>query len=143
MTRVDFYVVPEDSGQDVVPTVCRLCDKGTQQGQRLYLAVADAELAQRLDDALWSFRQGSFIAHERLGAAPPLPPLPAVLLGSGEPPAEYSGVMINLCADVPAFFSRFERVLEIVCGDAAGRQRSRERYRFYRDRGYPLVSHSL
>ena len=143
MTRVDFYVVPEDSGQDVVPTVCRLCDKATQAGQRLYLAVADAELVQRLDDALWTFRQGSFIAHERLGSAPPQPPPPAVLLGSAEPPADYTAVMINLCAEVPAYFSRFERVLEIVCGDTTERQRSRERYRFYRDRGYPLVSHSL
>jgi DNA polymerase-3 subunit chi len=143
MTRVDFYVLAEASEEDAVPTVCRLCDKACSAEQRVYIAVADAELTRRLDDALWSFRQGSFIAHELMREQAPEPPLPAVLLGGMEPPDDYSSILVNLCPDVPACFSRFERVLEIVCGDAPARQKSRERYRYYRDRGYPLASHPL
>jgi len=51
--------------------------------------------------------------------------------------------MINLGLEVPPFFSRFERVLEMVDGDAVQRAKSRERYKFYRDRGYELSSHNL
>ena len=63
--------------------------------------------------------------------------------GSSEPPASYDGVMINLGLDVPEFFSRFERVLEIVDADPSARSKSRERYKFYRDRGYELATHNL
>jgi DNA polymerase-3 subunit chi len=52
-------------------------------------------------------------------------------------------LLINLAADVPDFFSRYERVAEIVDGNAERRAQSRERYRFYRDRGYQLNSHQV
>ncbi|MDB5985507.1 MAG: polymerase subunit chi [Nevskia sp.] len=147
MTRIDFYVLPEaaEAGpkpDGAVMTACKLCDKAATAGQRTYVYAPTPAHADALDAALWSFRQGSFIAHERLGAKLAAP-LPSVLIGNAEPPAEYQGVMINLGVDVPPFFSRFERVLEIVDGDAAERARSRERYKFYRDRGYELAMHKL
>jgi DNA polymerase-3 subunit chi len=159
MTRVDFYVLPEagpsksgGAGSDsevsakpadnAVITVCKLCDKAASAGQRTYIYAPTPTQASALDAALWSFRQGSFISHEQLGASLSAP-LPAVLIGNAEPPAEYQTVMINLSPEVPPFFSRFERVLEIVDGDAAERAVSRERYKFYRDRGYELAMHKL
>jgi DNA polymerase-3 subunit chi len=51
--------------------------------------------------------------------------------------------MINLAADVPDYFSRYERVAELVDGNATRREQSRERYRFYRDRGYSLNTHQV
>ena len=144
MTRVDFYILPEGAKppEGAAMTACKLCDKATSGGQQVYIYAPDAEMAGSIDSLLWSFRQGSFIAHERLGA-PLQAPLPLVLIGDAEPPEAYHQVMINLGAEVPAFFSRFERVLEVVDGDASQRAKSRERYKFYRDRGYELVSHNL
>jgi DNA polymerase-3 subunit chi len=52
-------------------------------------------------------------------------------------------VLINLAAEVPEFFSRYERVAEVVDADAVRREQSRERYRFYRDRGYKLNTHQV
>jgi len=52
-------------------------------------------------------------------------------------------VLINLGDDVPAFFDRFERVLEIVHGDKANRGPSRQRFKQYRDRGLAPESHNL
>jgi len=144
MTRVDFYILPEGAKppEGAVMTACKLCDKATAAGQRVYVYAPDSEVAGGVDGALWSFRQGSFISHERLGA-PLSEPLPMVLIGDGEPPESYQGVMINLGLEVPAFFSRFERVLEVVDGSAEQRAKSRERYKFYRERGYELASHNL
>lgn len=145
MTRIDFYVLPENAAptSGVVMTACKLCDKASTGGSRVFVHVPEAALAQALDSALWSFRQGSFIGHERLAEAAPEAPLPAVLIGDSEPPSSYQAVLINLGLDVPAYFSRFERVLEIVDGDAVSRARSREHYKYYRDRGYELTMHNL
>ncbi len=144
MTRIDFYILTEAfaAASSHVLTACKLCDKATAAGKRVFAYVPDANVAAALDSALWTFRQGSFIAHERQAEAIE-EPLPAVLIGADEPPAAYDGVMINLGLDVPDFFSRFERVLEIVDADPAARTKSRERYKFYRDRGYELATHNL
>ena len=137
MTRVDFYLLSGATG-GMVPAVCRLCEKAVGAGHRLYLHTADPGLADELDGALWSFRQGGFIAHERFTVAAIEEPQPPILIGHVEPPPSHHGVLINLGADVPNWFSSFERVLEVVPEDAALRDRSRERFRFYRERGYEL-----
>jgi DNA polymerase III subunit chi len=143
MTRVDFYILPDTSTESAVVTATRLCDKAAAQGCRIYVHAPDPAEAEDLDGVLWSLRQGSFLAHERHTGAELAEPLPAILIGALEPPDSHHQVLINLGNDVPACFSRFERVCEIVSGDAARRGRSRERYKYYRDRGYELQTHNL
>jgi DNA polymerase-3 subunit chi len=143
MTRVDFYVLPEAEDVGPVLLACRLCEKAAGDGLKVHVHVPDAALAEDIDAALWSFRQGSFIAHERSGGAEPPSPLAAVTIGAGEPPTTHQDVLINLADGVPPFFSRCERVLEIVSGDTEARARSRDRFKFYRERGYELQTHKL
>jgi DNA polymerase-3 subunit chi len=64
-------------------------------------------------------------------------------VGSGEEAPEEHEVMINLAHPVPSFFSRFERVLEVVPAQEEPRTLARERFRFYKERGYPLESHDI
>jgi DNA polymerase-3 subunit chi len=52
-------------------------------------------------------------------------------------------VLLNLRPEWPAFFSRFQRLVEIVGLDEADRAQARERFRFYRDRGYEIRTHDL
>ncbi len=139
MTRIDFYILPDTAGpaDSPVMTACRLCDKAAGAGRRVYVS-ADPATGADFDGALWSFRQGGFIAHERYDGTAIAEPQPAVLIGSCAPPQSHQDVLVNLSAEVPAFFSRFERVLEIVGGDAAQRAASRARYKQYRDGGYEL-----
>jgi DNA polymerase-3 subunit chi len=144
MTRIDFYILPEASKppEGAVMTACKLCDKAVGAGHRVYVYAPQAETANAIDGALWSFRQGSFISHERLGSALE-EPLPSVLIGSEEPPPSHHHVLINLASEVPPFFSRFDRVLEVVDGSTDQRAQSRSRFKFYRDRGYELSTHNL
>lgn len=141
MTRVDFYVLPQGVA-DPVATACKLCDKAVGQGLSVFVH-AKPDLVEALDGALWSFRQGSFIAHERWPVATLLPPLPAILLGEEAPPNSHQQVLLNLAPEIPVWFSRFERTLEIVWGDAAERSASRTRFKRYRDQGFPLQTHEL
>ncbi|MNC96157.1 DNA polymerase III subunit chi [compost metagenome] len=66
-----------------------------------------------------------------------------MLIGPGEPLPSHQDVLLNLADEVPAFFDRFERVLEIVAGDAAARGQSRQRFKFYRDAGLAPETHRL
>jgi DNA polymerase-3 subunit chi len=59
---------------------------------------------------------------------------------------EHSGpaaVLVNLSAEPAPFFSRFERLAEIVGVGEAEVAAGRERFRFYRERGYELRAHNL
>lgn len=139
MTRVDFYILPEQGGTDPLTAAAKLCDKAVAAGKRLYVT-ADGGRLEQLSDLLWTQRQGSFLSQERYLREVPVEPLPQVLLGEVEPPEGWQDILLTLSPQVPAWFSRFERVLEIVPGDAESRARCRERFKFYRDRGYELKS---
>jgi DNA polymerase-3 subunit chi len=141
-TRVDFYVLPDDSTDGPLATACRLCEKAVGSGKRVHIHAPDAAVAQEIDRLLWVYKQGGFIGHERVGASNDPAPA-AVLIGTGEPLPSHRDVLVNLDAAVPPFFDRFERVLEIVAGDAVARSRSRERFKFYRDRGLAPETHNL
>jgi len=52
-------------------------------------------------------------------------------------------VLLNLRPECPQYFSRFRRLIEIVGVEDADRAGARERFRFYRDRGYEIRTHDL
>jgi len=94
-----------------------------------------------MDRLLWTWREQSFIPHGILGKAEAR--LNPILISAGTDPAEEHDVLINLRAQIPEYFSRFERVAECVDQDETQKAASRERYKFYRDHGYPLDSHQI
>src|SRR3989344_5906201 len=141
MTRVDFYLLDHatEGGRDAA--VCKLTHKAFRLGHRVYILTDDHDGAQRLDRLLGIFSAGSLIPHG-VGARPPGagPPL---LIGHEAPPPDYEDVLITLAPQVPEYFSRFQRVAEVVSGGDADKTLARERFRFYRDRGYALQTHNL
>jgi DNA polymerase-3 subunit chi len=141
MTQVDFYVLETPGHGDRLQLCCRLAEKAWSQGHRILVHCASAEEAQRLDRLLWVFRDQSFVPHGRLGEVDP-GLTPVLIAHAGESGDEHD-VLINLAPDVPVFFSRFERVAEPVDADPPARAASRERFRFYRDRGYEPTVHRL
>lgn len=139
MTRVDFYILPDARPLGRERVACRLAEKAYQHGQKLYIHAESGAQASALDELLWTFKQHSFIPHARVESAEPAP----VVIGrAAEPPADCA-LLINLDVEVPLFFSRFERVMEIVDGEDTRRVQGRGRFRFYQDRGYPLDTHKL
>lgn len=125
MTQVDFYLLQDDSAQIRASFACRLADKAYRLGNRVYIHTASAEQTRQLDDLLWTFQQNSFVPHAIYQAAQHNPP-PVLLAHNSEPDASIQ-VLINLSAEVPLFFSRFERVAELVNQNADIRQQGRSR----------------
>lgn len=143
MTRIDFYLLPQDSRQALFQFACRLTEKAWQRGHRVYLHAESAADAEQLQQQLWKFRPASFIPHHLAPAAEADQAIERVSIGHGDAPAGHDDLMINLSRQIPDYFSRFQRVSELVPADPDSRQHSREHFRFYRDRGYPLHTHEL
>lgn len=143
MTRIGFYIAESASQLDRYQIACRVTYKAWRAGHRVLLHTAARDEAHHLDRLLWTVQDTSFIPHGLLGQADPL--YNPILIGDGhlsDPLAEHD-VLINLAPTVPLFFSRFVRLAECVDQAPQVKQDSRERYRFYRDRGYPLQMHHL
>lgn len=141
MTRVDFYIIDNAGGDARQQVACRLAEKAYQLGHRVYIHADDQTQSQALDDLLWTFKQGSFVPHCLWqDAAKDDSP---VVIGWQHEPQAATDVLINLSAEVPLFFSRFARVAEVVSNDEGDRARGRERFKFYRERGYSLETHTL
>jgi DNA polymerase-3 subunit chi len=141
MTRIDFYVLESYSRSNRYQLACRIAHKAYQAGNRAVLHTSNQEEARHLNRLLWVFNDQSFVPHGLLTEADPA--LNPVLVGDASENENEHDVLINLDLAVPTFFSRYERLAECVDHDDASRQASRERYKFYRDRGYPLHLHKL
>jgi DNA polymerase-3 subunit chi len=139
MTRVDFYVVADASPGARLHVAARLVDKAHRQGHTLFIHTTDEAEAEALDELLWTFRPGSFIPHQLASDSSEGP----VVLGWGQEPSGHNDVLINLALSQPAFFSRFQRVAEVVTQEPTSLEAMRSAWRFYKDRGYPLQKHDL
>ena len=137
MTEILFYIT-EQAGQGVRDALAwRIADKAWRQGRRVYVHCEDEQHSRHLDALFWSRPATGFLPHGLAGQAAP------VVLGHGDDPGEHHDVMINLNPRVPDFATRFQRVAEMITGDAPLREAGRERFRFYRERGFDIRTHKL
>ena len=132
MTKVDFYT----GSPDKLRTACQLSHKAMQSGVRAVICVPDADTTNALDKLLWHYPATAFIPHSR-GNAVATEQMP-VILNHGGDKFPHHELLINLHDECMPYFSRFERVIEIISNNAEDSRIGRERFKFYRDRGYEL-----
>jgi len=141
--RIDFYVLPEHGARDNGRALlaCRLADKAYSLGHTVYILAATESQAAALDDLLWTFRQDSFIPHERypLAGDEGSP----VLIGTAPPAGVDAAVLINCTDALPDGFERYARAVEVVEPHPDALAQSRLRFRQYRERGLSPETHRL
>ena len=137
MTQIDFYFHVEDK----LRTACTLSAKAYARGLRVLAYCADHEAGQKFSRLLWTAPPIGFVPHctagDKLAAVTPI-----IVDCEGTEPA-HDDVLLNLRHELPPFFSRFQRLVEIVIIDEEDRRQARDRFKFYRDRGYEIRSHDL
>jgi len=139
MTEVAFHF----NAPDKVAYACRLLRKALGGGSRL-VVLGDDETLGLLDRALWNTAPHEFLAHCRDDAADFVRAASPIVLTSTPQGAPHQQVLVNLGEGVPAGFSSFERLIEVVGrDDAEDRQRARLRWKHYADRGYNITRHDL
>ncbi|MCP5429371.1 MAG: DNA polymerase III subunit chi [Chromatiaceae bacterium] len=141
MTQVDFYILADDAPGDRCQLACRIAEKARRAGLRVLIHAPEPALASQVDNMLWTLWEQSFVPHGLLGKVDPV--INPILIGDGSADNDEHQVLINLAADVPVFFSRFDRLVECVDHDETVKSSSRQRFRFYREHGYPLGTHTL
>ncbi len=137
MTQVDFHILPDASVEARWLYTCRLVEKATGLGNSVLIAVDTEDEAQTLDDLLWSFKPESFIPHQIIGGENET----NVEITFSDKTGDHQQVLINLRSQVPEYFSRFARLAEIVIQEPNILENTREHYRFYKQRGYPIAQH--
>ncbi|MBF0470201.1 MAG: DNA polymerase III subunit chi [Gammaproteobacteria bacterium] len=139
MTQIDFYIL---SSTTPYPFIYRLLEKVYRLRHRCYIQCSDNRLAEEIDAGLWSYRQDSFIPHRRQqGESSDL--LTPITIGSNPERQEHDDLLLNLDGAVPPLFSRFRRVAEVITSAEEEKTEGRARYLYYRQRGYPLNSHTI
>lgn len=136
MTRIDFH----SNVPDTLAYVCRLVRKAYGAGQKVVVHGAPQQLAQ-LDARLWSFSPLDFLPH--CGVDSPNAAVTPIILAAALDGVPHHQLLVNLAPEAPAQFASFERLIEVVGATPEARDSGRERYRFYRERGYPLTHHDI
>ncbi len=137
VTTIDFYT----HCADPLEVVGKLVLRAWSQNGSVRVLTADEQGTEALDSLLWRVPATGFIPHCRLGnsLAGQTPIVVDHVLEHQGPAA----VLINLHGTPPPFFSRFERLAEVIGSDDRALAAARDRWRFYKERGYPLRSHDL
>lgn len=145
MTEISFHF----NAPDKVAYACRLLRKAVNGGARVVVA-GEAQALGELDAALWTFSPLDFIPHcfddAGAGMVAASPVVLGVLPGKGSQAAgnaPHGQVLLNLGAQVPDGFERFERLIDVVGTREEDRQVARDRWKYYASRGYAMTRHDL
>jgi DNA polymerase-3 subunit chi len=137
MTRIDFY----SNAEPKLQVACQLVAKALQQQLHVVIYAPDEGAARGIDRLLWTFQAIGFVPHSMATNA--LAGETPVVIAREEGEISRYQLMLNLHAEAPSSFSRFDRLIEIVGKDDDDRRLARNRYRHYRDRGYEVHHHDL
>ncbi len=134
MTRIDFH----SNVPDKILYACRLARKARNANFQLVILAKDRAQLTALDEALWTFSEHDFLPHvmmdDALAAQTPI-----LLTTEQAMESPHHQILINLSDTPPEHFARFERMFEVVSSDDGDKASGRERYSYYKQRGYPLT----
>jgi len=136
MPRVDFYILALEGTEAREHFCCRLATRAWRQGSTVHVRVADEAAAERLDVALWTFDETSFVPHGREPAHGDNP----IVISPAPAPGE---LMINLTNALPEDWVGHHRIAEIISADEPTRQAGRARYRDYQQAGAAPQTHRI
>jgi DNA polymerase III subunit chi len=135
MTQIDFYTHVAQP----LKLAARIVTKAWRMHGSVRVLTPDRETTLALDRLLWLEPPLAFVPHCRMDA--PIASETPVWIDERLEHSGPAAVLLNLHPDPPPFFSRFERLAEVVASDEANVVAGRARFRFYRERGYEMRQH--
>ena len=137
MTEIKFY----HNAPDRLAAACTITTKAVQRGMKVVVYAPDDAVARKYDALLWSQPTTAFVPH--VSANSPLADRTPVIITRDLNLVAGEDVLLNLDSALPPDFDRFKMLVEIVPRDDEERARARQRWQFYKERGYPIVAHDL
>lgn len=137
MTEIKFY----HNAPDRLKAACTITIKALAQGRKVIVYAPDETIARRYDHLLWTVQPTSFVPH--VAQSSPLASRTHVVLATELSNTPHDDVLINLDGALPAEFARFHMLVEIVSRTEEERHNARDRWKFYKERGYPISPYDL
>ena len=135
MTRIDFF----SNAPNRLDYVARLLNK-VHTAKQTAVVYGDVQTLNALSDALW--HNPAFLAHD-VQPSTSSHNAPIVLIIEAMLDFPHHDVLINLSDEMPTFFATFNRLIEIVPNEDTPKQAARDRWGFYKARGYVLTHHDI
>ncbi len=137
MTQISFFHGARDRLQAVAAWLAR----AGSEGRQVMVYVPALDRSDQLDRLLWTQPATGFTPHCRAGD--PLAAETLIILATELDDLLHGACLVNLSNEIPPCFSRFQQLIEIISIDDEDRLPGRERFRFYRERGYPLENRDI
>lgn len=145
MTRIDFYFnVPKQ-----LNFACRLIrkvlyDSKANQEEPIIVFCPESSKFDDFDDLLYSFSGVDFLPHVFVGS-PQEKKTPIIMSRSPWLPdlPRKPNLLLNLDDNICEVFGSFDRVVEIVGIAENEKSHAREKFIFYRDRGFEIHNHDV
>lgn len=135
MAKISFYLF-EKSPERQVESTCRLCRKILRQPAKIWLYCTDQDTQQQLDERLWSFDPGSFLAHG-------IDQTEAPICISNRLPDSQEWIVFNFNKQPLEQVTQFSHIVEIVENDEIAKQIGREKFKAYRRLGISPQTYKL
>jgi DNA polymerase III subunit chi len=132
MTKIRFYTDVTDRAA----LIQHLASQALSRQRHVTVYLQDREQAVQLSAGLWQQAADSFFPNE-LADAGHVALTPVQLVWQPEQ-VNQDDLLFNCQATLPKFFSRFRHVFELVSPDDNDKAAARQRWAFYRDRGYEI-----
>lgn len=133
MTKVFFY-----SNLTNIPlAIVALAEQAVVKRQMVTVMMESEQQAQACSNNLWHHDNTSFIPNALM--TDDLVDKTPVVLSWQENQLCQDDILINLSQKQLTVFSRFRQLIELVGTDESDKVLARQRYKFYRDRGYEII----
>lgn len=132
MTKIRFYT----DVTEPVALIQHLVNQAWARQRHVTIYVPDRDQAQAIGDQLWQQTADSFVPNALADAANAA--LTPVHLAWLPTQIQQDDLLFNCQAALPKFFSRFRHVFELIGTEEADKMAGRQRWAFYRDRGYEI-----
>lgn len=137
MTHVLFL----HGASDRLAAAARWLSEAASAKRKVLVYAPQAGMAEHLDRLLWTQVATGFVPHAL--ADSPLAAESAIVITRSLDTLPHDQALLSLADDIPPGFSRFAELVEVISGDDAVRLPARERFKFYRERGYAPESREI
>lgn len=137
MTRIEFL----HDAPDRMAAAADWLRQAWRKRRPVLVYVPERHTAEQLDRLLWTQPATGFLPH--CGADSPLATETPIILAATLEQLPHDRCLLNLGNELPPGFSRFEELIEVVSTADADRLPARERFKFYRERGYAIEARSI
>lgn len=140
MTNIGFYVVNNNTLHGRLLLACHLVEKARAHNMFVHIHTDGFNSSRKMDELLWTWRETSFIPHT-LNLSDHQHE--AVTISAAEAPTTRCDYLINLSNQRPPFFKQYKKMAEILDQTETILAAGRERYLFYKQKGYTLSYYQL